>query len=75
MGGGHNGLAYALFLHEMFQFEPDAAQPQRLRRKVEGLVAELRTEGVFRRAHARARSSLAQRWASRPTHRLEHLKR
>ena len=35
-------------LYELFQFDPDAAQPQRLRRKLEGLVAEIRAEELSR---------------------------
>jgi XRE family transcriptional regulator, regulator of sulfur utilization len=41
-----NGLQVDLY--ELFQFEPDAAQPQRLRRKLEGLVAEIRAEELSR---------------------------
>jgi transcriptional regulator with XRE-family HTH domain len=35
-------------LYELFQFDPDAAQPQRLRQKLDGLVAEIRAEELSR---------------------------
>src|SRR6266567_7924602 len=35
-------------LYALFPFDPDAAQPQRLRRKLEGLVAEIRAEELSR---------------------------
>jgi transcriptional regulator with XRE-family HTH domain len=35
-------------LNELFQFEPDAAQPERLRRKLGGLLAEIRPEDLLR---------------------------
>jgi transcriptional regulator with XRE-family HTH domain len=35
-------------LYELFQFDPDAVQPQRLRQKLEGLVAEIRAEELSR---------------------------
>jgi transcriptional regulator with XRE-family HTH domain len=35
-------------LYELFHVEPDAAQPERLRRKLEGLIADIRPEDLLR---------------------------